>query len=410
MKPLQTQKSSNNMKLLRTSLMFSCLCLSTNFTHAQAILNFDGAYMYTNANSLIHVNGDVTFADGNIAHNGVMELTGNWANINENNNEAFDPSSTGDVKLITGVQEIQGFATTAFPSLSLEGWDTKRLIVNTKVTRNLNLNDLQLDVRGNDMWVTNTATNAITRSTGYVNTSNQPLGRLVRSVNANGSYDYPLGGGTDYRYRPINAVAGDDGVLAAQFQNYDPNNDGYDRNSSVAQNFNVINDKFFHIVTQVSGVNSVDIKIPYSTSKDGSFNGLARWSDKHWADADYHYNGSEVGADGADMAMHYHMQLGGAHVLALTDTIASDPIFVVSGFTPNGDGKNDYFAIKGLENYKFNEIKIFNRWGKVVYTTVGYKNDWAGNGLEMDTYMYMLKLKDMKGKERMITGDVTLIR
>ena len=395
--------------ILRSAALTLLLFPLYNCASAQAILNIQGADIYTEPNSLIHVNGDVSFTDGNLAHNGVMEITGNWSNTNQANNEAFDPSSNGEVKLITGIQEIQGFTTTAFPTLSLEGYDTKKLMINTKVTRNLNLNNIELDVRGNDMWVTNTSTASVSRSTGYVNTSNAPWGRLVRSVSAGGSYDYPLGGGSFFRYRPVNALAADDGVLAAQFQNYDPNNDGYLRINSVAENFNVINDKFFHIVTPVSGVGAADIKIPYSSTEDGAFTGLALFTDKHWTDAGYYYGGMEA-APGTDMAMHYHMQTGGTHVLALTDTIASDPIFVVSAFTPNGDGKNDYFVIKGLENYKFNEVKVFNRWGKMVYTKVGYQNDWAANGLDMDTYMYMLRVKDMKGKERIVKGDVTVIR
>ncbi|MBS1587065.1 MAG: gliding motility-associated C-terminal domain-containing protein [Bacteroidetes bacterium] len=411
MKPLETKNIHSMVKQFPAALLLGFLCLPVGSIRAQAILNIQGANMHTEPNSLMHVNGDVSFTDGKLEHNGVMEITGNWSNTNQNNNEAFDPSSSGDVKLITGLQEIQGFSTTAFPTLSLEGWDTKRLLINTKVTGKLNLNDLQLDVRGNDMWVTNPATDAITRTSGYVNTSNHPEGRLVRNVTANSSYYYPMGGGTDFRYRPVNAVAANDGVLAAQFQNYDPNNDGYMRSSSVATNFNVINDKFYHSVTQVSGIGSADIKIPYSTQKDGSFNGLAKWDDnKHWTDALYHYQGSEAGPDGCDMAMHYHMQTGGTQRLALTDTIAHDDIFVVTGFTPNGDGKNDYFVIKGLENYKSNELKIFNRWGRMVYTAANYRNDWAGNGLDMDTYMYLLKVKDMNGKERVIKGDVTLIR
>ncbi len=408
MKILQT-KHSLNRKILRLPV-FTCtlLCLC-NLSNAQAILNIEGASIHTEANTLIHVNGDVSFTDGNIEHNGVMELTGNWSNINQNQNEAFAASSNGEVKLITGIQEIQGYTTTAFPSLSLEGYDTKRLIVNTKVTRNLNLNNIQLDVRGNDMWVTNTATNAITRSTGYVNTSDHPLGRLVRSVTAGSSYDYPLGGGAQYKFRPVNAIAADDGVLAAQFQNYDPGNDGFQRMQSAGVNYNVINDKFYHVVTSVSGVTNADIKIAYNTTEDGSFNGLARFIDNHWLDAGNYRDAAESG-EGTDHAMHHHISSAGAHILALSDTIATDPIFVVSGFTPNNDGKNDYFAVKGLENYKFNELKVFNRWGRIVYTTLYYKNDWAGNGLDMGTYMYVLRVVDMKGKERIVKGDVTLIR
>ena len=407
MKFLQTNRMAYRISVPISAFALSFLCLC-NTAKAQAILNIQGADILTEPSSLIHVNGDVSFTDGNLVHNGTMEITGNWSNTNLGKNVAFDASSNGDVKLVGGRQEIQGYTTTAFPTLSLEGDDTKTLITNTIVTRNLQLNNIELDVRGNDIWVTNPSTAAVTRTSGYVNTSNAPLGRLVRSVSANSSYDYPLGAGPQYKFRPINAVVADDGVLAAQFQNYDANNDGYNRTNSVAQNFNVINDKFYHVVTQVSGVTSADVKLPYSTADDGTFNGLAIWND-HWADAGYYYNGSEGGVQ-TDMAMHYHMQTGGAHILALTDTIAHDDIFVVTGFTPNNDGKNDYFVIKGLENYRYNEVKLFNRWGHMVYTAVGYRNDWAGNGLDMGTYMYMLKVVDMKGKERIIKGDVTIIR
>jgi len=395
-----------------TCILAASLALAANVAHAQAIMNIQGATIYSDQQAMIYVDGDVSFLDGNILHNGIMEITGNWANDNETKNEAFDPASIGDVKLITGVQEIQGFQTTAFPTLSLEGWDRKVLKVNTKATRGINLNKFELDVNGNDMWVTNPSTNAITRSTGYVNTSNAPLGRLIRTVNGGATYEYPLAGNAPYRYRPITATATDDGVLAGQFQNYDANNDGYDRNRIIVENYNKINPEFYHVVTAISGITSADVKIAYNTSEDGgAYSGLARWivGDNHWVDAGNYQDAAEAG-EGTDHSMHYRFDDGGSHVLAFMDTIASDPIFVVSGFTPNNDGKNDYFVIKGLENYRTNELKVFNRWGKLVYTAVGYQNDWAGNGLDMDTYMYYLRVTDMHNKSRIIKGDVTLIR
>jgi gliding motility-associated-like protein len=403
-------KHRNAVKAGYCILLLTCL---HDRTYAQAILNIQGASIFTDQGTMVRVNGDVSFTDGTILHNGVMEITGNWANDNENKNEAFDPASTGDVKLITGVQEIQGYQTTAFPTLSLEGWDRKVLRVNTKVTRNLNLNNNQLDVNGNDMWVTNTNTGAITRSTGYVNTSGAPLGRLIRSVSGGASYDYPLGGGAPYRYRPVNAVPTDDGVLGAQFQNYDPNLDGFDRNKIFVSNFNKINDRFYHVVHSISGVGAADVKLAYNAEEDGGpYTGLARWmtEDHHWVDGMYYFDATEAG-EGTDHMMHYRFDDNGAHVLALIDTISSDPpLFIVSGFTPNGDGKNDYFAIKGLEKYRSNELKIYDRWGRMVYTAVDYKNDWAGDGLDMDTYMYFLRVRDLQNREHILKGDVTLIR
>ena len=40
--------------------------------------------------------------------------------------------------------------------------------------------------------------------------------------------------------------------------------------------------------------------------------------------------------------------------------------------TPNGDGLNDYFELRGIENFGPNEVKIYNRWGVLVYETENY--------------------------------------
>jgi len=79
--------------------------------------------------------------------------------------------------------------------------------------------------------------------------------------------------------------------------------------------------------------------------------------------------------------------------------------------TPNGDGKNDFFHIDGLELNPVNTLSIFNRWGNEVYRSNGpYKNDWNGNGLNEGTYYYLLKIKAKDGSERSSTGWITLIK
>ncbi|MBT0608351.1 tandem-95 repeat protein [Aequorivita echinoideorum] len=45
---------------------------------------------------------------------------------------------------------------------------------------------------------------------------------------------------------------------------------------------------------------------------------------------------------------------------------------IFNGITPNGDGYNDYFWIQGIHNYPNNNVKIYNRWGVLVYETDGY--------------------------------------
>jgi gliding motility-associated-like protein len=47
-------------------------------------------------------------------------------------------------------------------------------------------------------------------------------------------------------------------------------------------------------------------------------------------------------------------------------------------FSPNGDGHNDTFVIKNIEEHPINKIHIFNRWGEIVYQSEPYRNDWDG--------------------------------
>ncbi|MCF6307877.1 MAG: gliding motility-associated C-terminal domain-containing protein, partial [Flavobacteriaceae bacterium] len=45
---------------------------------------------------------------------------------------------------------------------------------------------------------------------------------------------------------------------------------------------------------------------------------------------------------------------------------------IFNGVTPNGDGFNDYFQIKGIGMYPNNNVKIYNRWGVLIWETNGY--------------------------------------
>ncbi len=53
-----------------------------------------------------------------------------------------------------------------------------------------------------------------------------------------------------------------------------------------------------------------------------------------------------------------------------------------TGFSPNGDGVNDFFKIMGGQQILGNELKVFNRMGKVVYSAKNYSNDWDGAGMD----------------------------
>lgn len=79
---------------------------------------------------------------------------------------------------------------------------------------------------------------------------------------------------------------------------------------------------------------------------------------------------------------------------------------IPEGFSPNGDGINDIFVIRGLEAFPNSTLHIFNRWGSVVFETTRYNNDWDGDNLPAGTYFYILKLPN--GEE--FAGPLTLAR
>lgn len=67
-------------------------------------------------------------------------------------------------------------------------------------------------------------------------------------------------------------------------------------------------------------------------------------------------------------------------------------ITIPNVFTPNGDGINDNFVIKGIEYVPNCQLIIFNRWGNRVYESTDYKNDWDGGGHSDGVYYFIFTL------------------
>ncbi len=79
-------------------------------------------------------------------------------------------------------------------------------------------------------------------------------------------------------------------------------------------------------------------------------------------------------------------------------------------FTPNGDGVNDLFVIRGIDLYPQHRLVIFNRWGNEIYKSNNYRNDWDGGTLSEGTYYYVLEVLTHTGRWQHFKGFVTIIR
>ena len=74
-----------------------------------------------------------------------------------------------------------------------------------------------------------------------------------------------------------------------------------------------------------------------------------------------------------------------------------DTIFIPNVFTPNGDRTNETFYIRNLPT-NGTELLISNRWGKTVYESSDYQNDWDGEDHSDGTYFYRIIIEDQSYK------------
>ena len=99
------------------------------------------------------------------------------------------------------------------------------------------------------------------------------------------------------------------------------------------------------------------------------------------------------------------------------EVIKDKPLTIYNGVSADGDGHNDYFKIDGIEYYPKNNLKIFNRWGVLVYEKDGYSNeapfDGHSNGratisadskLPQGTYYYILEYEDSEDQSHTEKG------
>ncbi|MBK7964934.1 MAG: PKD domain-containing protein [Bacteroidetes bacterium] len=88
-------------------------------------------------------------------------------------------------------------------------------------------------------------------------------------------------------------------------------------------------------------------------------------------------------------------------------------IWIPSAFTPNGDGYNETFNVKGFGFGDFS-MQIYNRWGALIFTSneviKGWDGTHQGEEAPQDVYVYKVDIKDDLGNPHTYTGRVSIVR
>ncbi|NTW32882.1 MAG: PKD domain-containing protein [Bacteroidetes bacterium] len=92
---------------------------------------------------------------------------------------------------------------------------------------------------------------------------------------------------------------------------------------------------------------------------------------------------------------------------SISINVAEDAdLYFPNVFTPNNDRLNDLFEIINIEKHPSNHLYIYNRWGKLVYNTENYQNDWDGGDYPDGVYYFVL----FYSKNKEIHGAITILR
>lgn len=135
-------------------------------------------------------------------------------------------------------------------------------------------------------------------------------------------------------------------------------------------------------------------------------------------DYTYKWSDNSTGRDVTDIVSGlYSVTVKDLNGCSIRDSVYVDPqnetcLIIPNAISPNGDNINDEWNIGLIDLYPDIEIKIFNRWGEIIWRSEkGYTHPWDGksNGkvLPVDSYHYII---DYNSKRKPLVGNVTIVR
>ncbi len=247
--------------------------------------------------------------------------------------------------------------------------------------------------------------------------------------------------------KPVISIAGDSITNNGVITNYRwlRNNIDLNISDSIIQNVNTSGQYVFEAENKfcpavLSSANAVDVR--KSPMVDASYNGIdpivvstneiAELSGTHDGQVAYWFRLTLIDAidDSLDMTSALVApNTQSKHTIRLTaingPCIASDTVTLIvteecdcecdiqapNVFTINGDGINETFKIKGIEECPEALVVIYNRWGSAIYKTTEYHlHEWDGKNYPEGVYFYVVKFSKKQKRGEGHTGTIHLLR
>lgn len=91
-------------------------------------------------------------------------------------------------------------------------------------------------------------------------------------------------------------------------------------------------------------------------------------------------------------------------------------VYIPNAFSPNNDGRNDYFAVYGDLIRSIKRFEIYNRWGELIFAeynvsnTQGWDGTYKNEPVPMGVFVYVLEIEFRNGATEKYFGDLTIGR
>ncbi|MDR6782292.1 gliding motility-associated-like protein [Pedobacter africanus] len=273
-------------------------------------------------------------------------------------------------------------------------------------------------------------------NTSYINTMSSASSGAIAQVKVTGlttaQGDIPLGNGGNYLPVRITPPSGavfkfTMSVLTGLTANGLPN-------GGIVANKSQFVDASYHVI-RTSGDGNYTFRVGFPASLRGSgFTpsspfGISKYNGSSWlpviGSGDYVLNTATATFD--TNGLRHRVQIGGAQPLnfatatnASGNTESNTINLIVPGdvkiratniLSPNGDGINDKWVIDHIDFYPNNEVKIFDRTGRLMYSKKAYDNSWEGtlNGAPLAEGTYYYTINFGTGRPS-FSGFITLTR